>query len=76
MALCRRFTKRIRPLSEDGDGGETSLKIRKNNIQFQKEKEKFGRRLFATSTKRERRRFPFEVVQWRQRNVQKCVMHV
>ena len=37
---------------------------------------KFRRRLFTSSIKREIRNFHVVVVQWRQRNVQKSVMHV
>ena len=36
----------------------------------------FSCRLFTSSIKREIRHFPVVVVQWRQRNVQKSVMHV
>ena len=37
---------------------------------------KFSRCLFTSMIKREIRHFPVVVVQWRQRNVQKSVMHV
>ena len=61
-------------------GEKTSLKkiveFVKNNVQVQKEKRKFRRRLFTTSIIRERRHFPLVVVQWRWRNVEKSVMHV
>ena len=37
---------------------------------------KIRRRLFTSSAKREVRHFHVQIVQWRQRNAQKSVMHV
>ena len=48
-----------------------------NPLKFwEKEKEKFVFRLFTSSIKREIRHFHAVIVQWRQRNVQKSVLHV
>ena len=47
-----------------------------NHIQVYKEKQKFRHCLFTSSTKREIGHYHLVVVQWRQRNVQKSVMHV